>query len=57
MKQEGIFNVVGALGLLYALFALISWDIWLGDWHWVTRLLYIIFSLKAIATLIVDDVV
>ena len=57
MRNEGAFNITVSLIAIYALFALISWDIWIGDWYWVTRLLYIIFSLKAIATLIGDDMV
>ena len=51
MRNKRAFNIAGTVGLLYAVFALISWDIWMGDWHWAVRLVFIYASLKAVVAL------
>ena len=57
MRNEGVFNIAGTVGLLYAVFALISWDIWIGDWHWAVRLIFIYASLKAVVELGKDGMI
>ena len=57
MRWKGIFNITFVLVALYAFFALVSWDIWIGDWHWLVRLIFIVFSLKAVSGLIEDGMI
>mgnify|MGYP001584059336 CR=1 FL=1 len=43
--MKNLTTLFVAFFMIYGIFALIIWDLNVGNWHWVARTLYLIFTL------------
>ncbi len=50
-----ILKALTAITAQYLIFSLVIWDINICHWHWAARLLFIIFSIFTVKSVIDED--